>query len=104
SLASHCNFSCTYCTGVVHELKPVTEGRAQMGDKENTFQQMLDNIGKIHRSVNLESVRLTGGEPLLNPAVVDAVVAIKAMGIEDVRMTTNGFLLPQYAERLAKSG
>jgi cyclic pyranopterin phosphate synthase len=104
SLASHCNFSCTYCTGVVHELKPVTEGRAQMGDKENTFQQMLDNIGKIHRSVNLESVRLTGGEPLLNPAVVDAVVAIKAMGIEDVRMTTNGFLLPQYAERLAKAG
>jgi GTP 3',8-cyclase len=50
-------------------------------------------------------VRLTGGEPLARrafPALVERLAAIE--GIEDLSLTTNGYLLPGQADALVAAG
>jgi cyclic pyranopterin phosphate synthase len=50
-------------------------------------------------------IRLTGGEPLVRLGIVDLVRNIsQTPGIERVAMTTNGILLPKYAESLREAG
>lgn len=49
--------------------------------------------------------RLTGGEPLIRPDVVEIVAAIAALPeTQDLSMTTNAFLLADLAEDLYKAG
>ena len=50
-------------------------------------------------------VRLTGGEPLVR-AEIDKLIAMLARvpGIEDLTMTTNAFLLAQFADKLKDAG
>ena len=53
----------------------------------------------------LKKFRLTGGEPLVRNGIVDLVEMIHRIeGIEEITMTTNGILLPKYAEALKKAG
>lgn len=50
-------------------------------------------------------VRLTGGEPLLRPDIVDTVRAVATVpGISEVSLTTNGTLLADLAQPLARAG
>jgi cyclic pyranopterin phosphate synthase len=50
-------------------------------------------------------VRLTGGEPLVHPNIVEIVYRIASMpGIEEVSLTTNAMLLERLAEPLADAG
>ena len=60
--------------------------------------QMLAELG-------VAKVRLTGGEPTVRPHLVEIVRFIaRQPGIRDLAMTTNGLLLPQLAEPLARAG
>jgi cyclic pyranopterin phosphate synthase len=53
----------------------------------------------------ITKVRITGGEPLVRKGVVHLVEMISNLeGITDFGMTTNGILLEQFAEDLAKAG
>jgi len=53
----------------------------------------------------LRKIRLTGGEPLVYPDIIDLVEAIASIdGIDEVSLTTNGMLLEKMASRLAKAG
>jgi cyclic pyranopterin phosphate synthase len=50
-------------------------------------------------------IRLTGGEPLVHPNVVDVIRRIASIpSIEDVSLTTNGMLLERLAQPLADAG
>ena len=49
-------------------------------------------------------VRLTGGEPLLHPRVVERVRFLAALGVEDLAMTTNATLLAKLAAPLREAG
>ncbi len=56
-------------------------------------------------ALGIRNVRLTGGEPLTRPDLVDLVRAIAQIdGIEDVSLTTNGMLLERLAVPLAAAG
>lgn len=101
SLTSQCNFSCLYCTGVDHEQKPENAASEHLS---GASEKLIATIQKLHQHSHFESIRLTGGEPLLNPDVVMIVEAISKMGIDDIRLTTNGFLLPKFSHQLAKAG
>jgi cyclic pyranopterin phosphate synthase len=69
-----------------------------------SFEEIVD-ITKTAVEMGVAKVRLTGGEPLLRRGILDLVAAIGAIeGIEDFAMTTNGILLPQYAQGLADAG
>lgn len=60
---------------------------------------------KVANNYGIHKIRLTGGEPLVRKGIVTLVEMIgKIKGINDLSMTTNGFLLEQFAIPLAQAG
>jgi cyclic pyranopterin phosphate synthase len=49
-------------------------------------------------------VRITGGEPLLHPAVVEMVAFLGTLGLEDLALTTNATRLERHASALRHAG
>ncbi len=53
----------------------------------------------------MKRLRLTGGEPLVRPDIVDIVARLSTIpGIEEISLTTNGMLLEKLAHPLAEAG
>ena len=62
-------------------------------------------IARIAAECGIKHVRLTGGEPLVRKGMVQNVRDIAAIpGIEDIALTTNGVLLPRFAQELKEAG
>jgi cyclic pyranopterin phosphate synthase len=60
---------------------------------------------EIAVSQGIKEVRLTGGEPLLRPDIVEIVSRINALeNVPELSMTTNGVALAKVANELAKAG
>lgn len=65
----------------------------------------ITRVVKILASVGLRKIRLTGGEPLLRPALDDLVRRLtQIQPIEEIALTTNGILLPKFARALKAAG
>ena len=65
----------------------------------------LERIVGAFVGCGVRKLRITGGEPLLRPGVVDFVARLRRFGLlEDIAMTTNGLLLPRHAADLAAAG
>lgn len=97
SLTDHCNLRCTYCMPA--EGVPWLPRNTLLSPTE------LMRIVEVAVAEGVTEVRLTGGEPLLRPDVVDVVAAIH--GIEnapEISITTNGIMLPRLSQRLADAG
>jgi cyclic pyranopterin phosphate synthase len=59
----------------------------------------------VATEMGINQVRLTGGEPLLRPDVIDVVQRIYALpNAPKISLTSNGLRLPQLAEGLAQAG
>jgi cyclic pyranopterin phosphate synthase len=97
SLTSLCNMSCVYC---------VTPGVIHSSTKESvlTTHEYLAIIEKIHEQVNLKTIRLTGGEPLLFNEIPLLIKGIVALGITDIKLTTNGLRLSAMLDELVAAG
>jgi GTP 3',8-cyclase len=97
SLTDRCSLRCTYCMPA--------EGLPWLpGDQMLSTPELLRLI-RIATELGIEQVRLTGGEPLLRPDVVDVVAAVGALPQRpEVSLTTNGIRLPALAARLADAG
>jgi cyclic pyranopterin phosphate synthase len=54
--------------------------------------------------LNLETIRFTGGEPLLYKDLPELVRAVKQAGIDNLKITTNGLLLEGLAKPLKDAG
>lgn len=55
--------------------------------------------------LGISKLRLTGGEPLVRPGLVDLVELLRSIkGIEEISLTTNGVLLAAQAEQLKAAG
>jgi cyclic pyranopterin phosphate synthase len=97
SVTDRCNFSCVYCNAA---------------DPKNYFphRELLNwdeflRLSRILVGLGIRKVRVTGGEPLLRPGVVDFISCLRQIdGLEDVAITTNGYLLPEMAGDLAAAG
>jgi len=61
-------------------------------------------IAAVNRLCGLKSIRLTGGEPLLYMNLIPLIEKIRAIGIDDIRLTTNGYYLKQLARPLKEAG
>ena len=62
-------------------------------------------IVQMMAELGVAKIRLTGGEPTIRPHLVEIVRFIAQQpGMREVAMTTNGLLLPQLAEPLARAG
>lgn len=99
SLIDRCNFRCQYCMPEGAELDYIL--RQQL----LTHEELLTLIREVFVPVGFTRFRLTGGEPLLRPGVVELVRAIASLPeTQDLSMTTNGFLLAKMAQDLYDAG
>ncbi|MEL7051128.1 MAG: GTP 3',8-cyclase MoaA [Cyanobacteria bacterium J06588_5] len=99
SLIDRCNFQCVYCMPEGADL--------QYALKEHwlTHNEILQLLKEVFIPVGFTRFRLTGGEPLLRPGVVELVGAIAALPeTKDLAITTNGFRLKELAKPLHDAG
>jgi cyclic pyranopterin phosphate synthase len=96
SVTDRCNLRCFYCLPRGQELC----ARRQ--------QLPLDEVAEIVRvgvSLGITKIRITGGEPLVRPGVVDLVRTLSGEpGIADLALSTNGTLLAEHASALKAAG
>ena len=101
SVTDRCNFRCTYCMpaeifGERYQFLP----RGEL----LTFEEIA-RLVRLFARLGVHKVRLTGGEPLVRQQIERLVEQIAAIeGIDDIALTTNGFLLPQKAGALRAAG
>ncbi|GAB4377461.1 MAG: GTP 3',8-cyclase MoaA [Elainellaceae cyanobacterium] len=99
SLIDRCNFRCQYCMPEGTELEYIQKQDAL------THDELLVLLREVFIPCGFTRFRLTGGEPLLRPGVVELVRSIAALPeTQDLAMTTNGFLLSRLAQDLYDAG
>lgn len=99
SLIDRCNFRCQYCMPTGAELDYILKQQLL------TDTELLTLIQEVFIPVGFTRFRLTGGEPLLRPHIVDLVGKIARLPqTQDIGMTTNGFLLAPIAQNLYDAG
>jgi cyclic pyranopterin phosphate synthase len=97
SITDRCNLRCTYC------MPP--EGVEARGHGEILSYEELAAFARVAADVGITKVRITGGEPLVRLGCVDFVGMLsRTSGIHDISLTTNGLLLPKFADDLAAAG
>ena len=97
SLTDRCNYRCIYCMP--------EEGVESMCHTDILRLEEIERVVRVAAGMGIKRFRLTGGEPLVRKGVVGLVRAIAATpGVEDVSLTTNGVLLPKYADDLKAAG
>src|SRR4051794_14475057 len=117
SVTDRCNFRCMYCLPETEAAHNFYRGRwAQMPSPAPIVHQWqprsailsfeeIERFVRIAASLGINKIRLTGGEPLLRrelPSLVARVAEIP--GVEDLAITTNGFLFPQQGKALREAG
>ncbi|MFZ0616222.1 MAG: GTP 3',8-cyclase MoaA [Chthoniobacterales bacterium] len=101
SLTDRCNLRCTYCM----PAEVFGNDHAFLRKEELISLTELDRIIGAFVRCGVRKLRITGGEPLLRPGVVKFLERLRKFELlEDVAMTTNGLLLPSFAQRLAEAG
>jgi len=69
-----------------------------------SYEELL-RVVRLAIALGMNKLRLTGGEPLVRRGVLDFIESLsKLEGLDEVRLTTNGVLLGDYAERLYNAG
>jgi cyclic pyranopterin phosphate synthase len=80
-------------------------GHAFLRERELMSLAEFREIVGAFRTLGVEKVRLTGGEPLLRPDVPELIRILKTeLGVRDVALTTNGWLLEKLAPSLRAAG
>jgi cyclic pyranopterin phosphate synthase len=99
SLVDRCNFRCQYCMPEGADLTYALQQNLL------TQEELLTLLHEVFIPVGFTRFRLTGGEPLLRPGVVEIVQAIAQFPeTQDLSMTTNAFLLAGMAQDLHNAG
>lgn len=97
SVTDRCNYRCRYCMG--------EEGIEKKDRREILSIEELSEIGRAAVAVGVSKIRLTGGEPLLRPGILELCRNLRALaGLRELALTTNGSLLPQLARPLREAG
>jgi cyclic pyranopterin phosphate synthase len=97
SVTDRCNFRCQYCMPA--------EGLAWLDRADVLSFEELERLVSLLVSMGVRDVRLTGGEPLVRrelPLLVSRLAQIP--GLEDLSLTTNGYLLERDAAALVAAG
>ena len=101
SVTDRCNFRCTYCMpaevfGEKYEFLP----RPHI----LTFEE-IERLARLFAAAGVSKLRITGGEPLVRANLPELIESLSAIdGIDDIALTTNGYLLAQNAQALKDAG
>ena len=97
SLTDRCNLRCVYCM-------PKEGLTWQAREDQLSVDEMIQVVESLAQR-GVKRVRLTGGEPLVHPNIVEIVRRIASIPtIEEVSLTTNAMLLERLAQPLADAG
>lgn len=101
SVTDRCNLRCQYCMPE-HEGLPLYEG-VPRGDIL-TFEEIA-RVAQAAVNLGARKLRVTGGEPLLRKDLPRLIAMLAAIPhVEDLALTTNGLLLPRFAQELKAAG
>jgi GTP 3',8-cyclase len=101
SVTDRCNFRCPYCMpaevyGERYRFLPRPEIL--------TFEE-IERIARVCVDLGARKLRITGGEPLLRTQLEVLIERLARIpGVEDLALTTNGYLLAERAAGLAAAG
>jgi len=94
SLTDRCDLACIYC-------RPSrSDGYLEERLDDRAWRTMIEGLV----AAGIRRVRITGGEPLLHPRVVDMVAHVASLGVEDLALTTNATRLLRLAAPLRAAG
>lgn len=101
SVTDRCNFRCTFCMPA-----EIFGERYRFLPKDDilTFEE-ISRVARLFIGLGVRKIRLTGGEPLLRDqleVLVEQLAYIE--GLEDLALTTNGYLLAKKAQILKDAG
>ncbi|KAI4552293.1 hypothetical protein MJT46_016944 [Ovis ammon polii x Ovis aries] len=97
SLTERCNLRCQYC--MPEEGVPLTPKADLL-----TTEEIL-TLARLFVKEGVDKIRLTGGEPLIRPDVVDIVAQLRQLeGLRTIGITTNGINLARLLPQLQKAG
>ena len=97
SVTDRCNFRCQYCMPA--------EGLPWVERSEILRFEEIERLVRLFARMGVTDLRLTGGEPLVRrdfPRLLGMLAA--GPGVEDLALTTNGYLLERDAEALVRAG
>jgi cyclic pyranopterin phosphate synthase len=101
SLTDQCNFRCTYCM----PTRVFKNGYPYIPRSDYLNFDQLTRLACVLAGMGVRKIRLTGGEPLTRKGIEQLVgMLIPIPGIDEVTMTTNGYLLARKAEALKRAG
>jgi len=90
-LVDHCNLRCEHCCTLSPRLPP----------RAVPVEELARDLAWAVTVLRPSLFKLTGGEPLLHPALLDCLHAVRRSGIsEQVSLTSNGWLLAQAPHEL----
>lgn len=101
SVTDKCNFRCPYCMpaeifGEKYEFLPKAEIL--------TFEE-ITRLARIFADLGVTKIRVTGGEPLLRRDLETLIAKLSQInGVQDLTLTTNGYLLADKAQSLKDAG
>ena len=94
SLTDRCDLACVYC-------RPSrADGYLEARLDEDAWRTMARALVRS----GVRRVRITGGEPLLHPRVVERVAFVASLGVDDLALTTNATRLRALARPLREAG
>jgi cyclic pyranopterin phosphate synthase len=97
SVTDRCNERCLYCMPETY--------RGWLPQTNILTDAELMAVVRTATSLGFQRFRVTGGEPLLRPGIVDFIGALVAEpGVRTVQITTNGMFLPRDGDALFRAG
>ncbi|MFN2465362.1 MAG: GTP 3',8-cyclase MoaA [Candidatus Dormibacteria bacterium] len=97
SVTDRCNFRCVYCMPA--------DGLDWLPRGEVLSFEEIARLVEVFVSLGVDTVRVTGGEPLVRSDIEQLIGALSAAHPEvDLSMTTNGYRLAEKAQVLADAG
>lgn len=97
SLTNACNLACVYCTST--DLKIQAKKLPTL-----SVDALARYVEEIYGVLDLQTLRITGGEPTLYPKLIEFVRLVSQLGIPNLKMTTNGHRLLPFIKPLAALG
>jgi len=97
SVTDRCNFRCQYCMPA--------EGLPWLEREEILSFEEIERLVRVFASIGVSKVRITGGEPLVRRDLTALIGMLRRVeGLEEIALTTNGYMLEQHAEALVAAG
>lgn len=97
SVTDLCNLRCRYCM-------PADGIHKKSHQLMLTEDEMIQAV-EVAAELGINKVRITGGEPLVKPNIINICNRVNSVdGIDNLCITTNGLLLPQMGKDLLAAG